>query len=428
MNIIWKFGKELQIFIQEVFKMKSLIEFSAAFFSKNQALKKSVKIAGLAYGPENVAAVQKFKSINKFNFIDETDQATIYRGGPVEYYLGSSDQPVLGPTAMRPGLARYLKNKKYTCIEDLSNDEKKEIMDKHVHGLSLLHGNTKIALSFSSCPSVALTFGIHAAKSSNFPKTSIIGVTKNVCKFGWGVNYNKPNLFDEHVGNSFFTYQCETIVPFLISPMDHCIVVNQKQSDIIQLDDLTQAKRFDASEHSILELSTISPEKMKKYQQLEIDKVIAYDDFGIYISGDKDPNDSKAIELYEKYKSLAKEQAALFNLPLCKKDQWINIAYTVAPKTYSCIYADHDGFTIELPTKIGGLLGTRVSNMKAMILLAPLFEADPTLTLEQVKNGVVPSALNYLTESVIRKNKGLICQTGLEKCVEEEQTQQLTFK
>lgn len=53
--------------------------------------------------------------------------------------------------------------------------------------------------------------------------------------------------------------------------------------------------------------------------------------------------------------------------------------------------------------------------------LAPLFEADPRLTLEQVKHGEVPCALNYLTESVIRKNKDLVCQTGLEKCIEEEQ-------
>jgi hypothetical protein len=60
---------------------------------------------------------------------------------------------------------------------------------------------------------------------------------------------------------------------------------------------------------------------------------------------------------------------------------------------------------------------------KMAVLLSPLFDADHSLTLEQVKNGELPSALNYITESVIRKNKDLICQNSLEQLVEKEHNQ-----
>ncbi|MCE0724004.1 MULTISPECIES: hypothetical protein [Legionella] len=408
--------------------MYGLYELGVSLFSRRATLN-AVRITGAAYDSHNVVALQRFKQKHNFKFIEVTDP-TIFRGISVEHYLGSFDRPGLGISAMRPSFARFLKSKGYTCLDDLSPLEKQEIIEAHVHGFSLFKGNTKVAHSFTYCPSVALGFGLDAAKKSNFPSISLISVATKVCsKTAWDVEYDQP--FDgEDRGTSIFAYQCETIVPHLHLPISHCIVVNQKASGIIQLDDLRQAKRFDVSESSILELSIIPREKMKKYQQLEVDKVIAYDDFATYVCESKDPKhikDTKAAELYEKYKSIFKEQTALVNLSPCERDLWVNVAREVAPKAYTCISAHTDGFTIEAPAKSGGVLTIAISNMEALICLAPLFEKDPTLTLDQIKNGKVPCALNYLTESVIRKNKELVCQTGLEKCVDEVEIQKLNL-
>lgn len=92
------------------------------------------------------------------------------------------------------------------------------------------------------------------------------------------MQYDPLTLYGDEQGTSVFSYQCKRIVPYLFSPMNHCIVVNQKLPNMIHLDDLKQAKRFDVVEQSILELNIIPAEKIKKYQQLEIDKIIAYDD------------------------------------------------------------------------------------------------------------------------------------------------------
>ncbi|MCE0724005.1 MULTISPECIES: hypothetical protein [Legionella] len=408
-------------------KIFGLCEVGASLFARKGGLKKAVKIIGSAYESHNVSALQQFKQIYNFKFIEVTEKPIIYRGVSVEHFLGCLDYPGLGIKAMRPKFARFLKSKGYTCVDDLSPSEKSEIVESHVHGFSLFKGNTKAAHSFTYCPSVALGFGLDAAKKSYFPKISLISIATKVCsKTAWDVEYDQP--FDgEERGTSIFSYQCETIVPHLHLPISHCIVVNQKESGIIQLDDLRQAKRFDVSESSILELSVIPTEKMKRYQQLEIDKVIAYDDFVTYVCESQDPQDikaAKAAELYEKYKSILKEQAALVNMPICERELWINVAKEVAPKAYTCISAHTDGFTIEAPAKSGGVLTITISNMEALICLAPLFEKDPTLTLDQIKNGEIPSALNYLTESVIRKNKDLICQTGLEQCVVEQEDNQ----
>ncbi|AWN74505.1 hypothetical protein LEAN103870_07720 [Legionella anisa] len=399
--------------------MYSLFEKGVSLFAR-RAPQNSVRIVG--YDAQTVTDLYRFKLKNNFKFIDVTDPK-IFRGVSVEHYLGSLEHSGLGMTTMRPSFARFLKSKGYTCLDDLSPAEKKAIMEAHVHGYSLTKGNsTKVAHSYSYSASVALCFGIDAARKSNFPETSIIGIARKFCsKTAWNVEYDPLSIHGEEQGTSIFSYQCEAIVPYLFSPIHHCIVVNQKQPDMIHLDDLKQAKRFDVSESSILELSIIPAEKIKKYQHLEIDKVIAYDDFVTYVCENNNQKDPKAIELYEKYKSILKEQTALIDVSLCERDQWVNVASAVAPKTYTCISAHTNGFTIELPTKNGGVFVANISNIEAVMYLAPLFEADPRLTLEQVKHGEVPCALNYLTESVIRKNKDLVCQTGLEKCIEEEQ-------
>ncbi|HHF7375648.1 hypothetical protein [Legionella bozemanae] len=397
--------------------MQSMLERYGFSFAGRTALS-SVRLTGAAFDSHNITALQLFKQKHNIKLVEAT-APTIYRGVSVEHFLGSFDRPGLGVTAMRPSLARLMKAKRYTCLEDFSPAEKKEITEAHVKGYSLTKGNTKVAHSFSYCPSVALGFGIDAAKKSNFPGISLIGAACKVYD-KWDVEYDSLTLDGEEQGTSIFSYQCETIVPHLRFPINHFILVNQKASNMIHLDDLRQAKRFDVPEPSIVRLSIIPAEIMRKYQQLEIDKVIAYDDFVTYVHEHNNPKDPKAIELYEQYKSILKEQAALVNLPLCERDLWVNIASEVAPKTYSCITAHEEGFTIELPAKSGGVLAITISNIQAVICLAPLFEKDPTLTLDKIKNGEVPCALNYLTESVIRKNKDLICETALEQCVEEE--------
>ncbi|KTD41095.1 hypothetical protein [Legionella parisiensis] len=403
---------------------------TVSLFARRGGLKNVVKIIGNAYDSHNVTALQLFKQKHNIKLVEVTEP-TIYRGISVEHFLGCLDRPGLGIKAMRPLLARFLKAKGYTCLDDLSPSEKKEIIESHVQGYSLFKGNTKAAHSFTYCPSVALGFGLDAAKKSKFEKISLISITKKFCsKIAWDVEYDDP--FDgEERGTSIFSYQSETIVPLLPAPINHCIVISQKEPGVIQLDDLRQAKRFDTPESSIPALSIIPVEIMKKYQQLEIDKVIAFDDFVTYVLDSQDPKDlkdAKAAELYKKYKSILKEQAALVNFPPCERDLWVNIASEVAPKTYSCITAHEEGFTIELPAKSGGVLTINISNIEALIFLAPLFEKDPSLTLDKIKNGEVPCALNYLTESVIRKNKDLICQTGLEQCVvKQEENQKLAL-
>ncbi|KTD41097.1 hypothetical protein [Legionella parisiensis] len=397
--------------------MYGLFEKGLSLFAR-RTVQNGVRVVG--YDSYTVADLQKFKLKHNFKFM-EVSEPTIYRGVSVEHYLGSLDRSGLGITTMRPSFARYLKSKGYTCLDDLSSAEKKEIIDSHVNGYSLTKGNTKVVHSFTYSPSVALCFGIDAAKNSNFPEMSIISVARKICsKTAWDVEYDIA-LDGEEFGTSCFSYQNETVVPHLLLPINHCIVLNQKKSGFIHLDDLRQAKRFDVSEQSILDLSIIPAEKIKKYEQLEIDKVIAYDDFVTYVSENNNQADQKAIELYEKYKSIQNEQVALIDASFCSRDLWVNIASEVAPKSYSCISAHTDGFTIELPTKSGGVSIVNISNIEAILCLSPLFEADPFLTLEQVKNGAVPCALNYLTESVIRKNKELVCRTGLEQCIEEEQ-------
>ncbi|KTD43976.1 hypothetical protein Lpar_0516 [Legionella parisiensis] len=402
--------------------MQGLLERYGFSFAGRTALSSSVRITGSAFDSHNTTALQLFKRKHNIKLVEGTVPA-IYRGISVEHFLGSLDRPGLGVTAMRPSLARLMKARGYTRWGDFSHDEKMEIRDAHVRGYSFTKGNTKVAHSFTYCPSVALGFGIDAAKKSNFPGISLIGVA---CKVHDKLDVEYDIALDgEEFGTSIFSYQCETIVPHLCLPMNHFILVNQKNSNMIHLDELRQAKRFDAPESSILELSIIMEEAMKKYQRLEIDKVIAFDDFATYVNESQDPQDVKALkaaDLYEQYRSIWKEQTALVNLPLCERDLWINIASEVAPKAYSCITAHEDGFTIEAPAKSGGILTITISNTEALIFLAPLFEKDPSLTLDTIKNGEVPCALNYLTESVIRKNKDLICETGLERCVEEEQS------
>ncbi|HHF7366471.1 TPA: hypothetical protein ACPSKY_001587 [Legionella bozemanae] len=410
--------------------MQSMLERFGFSYAGRSAVSSVRILPGAAFGSENIALFDQFRTKHNIKFVESTDP-TIYRGLSVEHFLGSFGYPGLGATTMRPSLARLMKAKGYTCLDDLSSAEKKEITEAHVNGFSLTKGNTKVAHSFSYCPSVALGFGIDAAKKSIFPSISLIAVARNVGN-KWDVDYGEdvPSLDgQEEQGTSIFSYQCEAIVPHLFA-LDRCILVNRKASNMIHLDELRNAKRFDTPQSSILELSIIPEETMKKYQQLEIDKVIAYDDFASYVIESKDPKDIKALkaaDLYEKYRSILKEQAALVSLPICERDLWINIASEVAPKTYSCITAHEEGFTIELPAKSGGVFVINVSNMEAAICFAPLFEKDPTLTLDKIKNGEVPCALNYLTESVIRKNKDLVCQTGLEQCVEQEQNRMLTL-
>ncbi|HHS8495752.1 TPA: hypothetical protein ACTUYC_002679, partial [Legionella anisa] len=377
----------------------------AGFFTRKVA-KNFVRITGSAYDSHNVSALQRLKQKHNVKLV-ETNKPTIYRGISVEHCLGSLDYPGLGITAMRASLARLLRSKKYTCVEDLSPSDKSEIIKAHVNGFSLVKGNTKVAHSFTYCPSVALGFGLSAAKKSIFPNTSLIGIaTKAFGIQAWDVEYDLPNIAGEEFGTSIFSYQCETIVPHLSVPINHCIIVNQKSSDMIHLDDLTQAKRLDITGEEMLELSIIPAEKMKKYQQLEIEKVIAFDDFITYVCK-TDPqkiDHLKAAELYEQYKNISKKQAELVNLPRYERDLWVSVASEVAPKKYTCISAHEDGFTLEVPAKSGGVITIEISDIQAMICLAPLFEKDPALTLDQVKNGELPCALNYLTECVLRKN------------------------
>ncbi|PWY57684.1 hypothetical protein DGG96_00900 [Legionella qingyii] len=399
-------------------------------FVTHASVRNSIQIRGAAYEPHNVSALQSFKQKHSINLFDATDNI-IYRGLSVEHCLGCLDRPGLGISAMRPGLARFLKAKGLTCAEDLSPSEKKELMDLHVNGYSLTKGNTKIAHSFTYCPSVAMGFGLDAAKKSNFPGITLIGAVYKVCDLqAWDVEYDPTNMEGEDCGTSMFSYQCETIVPHLISPINQCVVINQKTPGIVHLDDLTQAKRFDVIGPSTFERTISSAEKMKIYQQLEIDKVIAFDDFATYFSQSTDPIEIKhlkAAELYENYKSILKKQAALVDLPFYERDLWVNVASEVAHQNYTCISAHKDGFTIEVPAKSGGVLIINLSDIEAIICLAPLFEKDPSLTLDQVKNGIVPCALNYLTECAIRKNKDLICQNSLKQCVMEEENPTMTM-
>ncbi|KTD41096.1 hypothetical protein Lpar_2413 [Legionella parisiensis] len=405
--------------------MQSLLERFGFSYASRRAIG-SVRITGTAWDSHNIAALEQFKQRHSIKLVEAT-VPIIFRGTSVEHFLGSFGYPGLGATTMRPGFARLMKAKGYTCMEDFSASEKKEITDAHVKGYSLIKGNTKVAHSFSYCPSVALGYGLDAAKKSNFPGISLVGAACNVYN-KWDVEYDEA-LDGVQYGTSPYSYQYETMVPFLLT-LNHCVVVNQKASNMIHLDELRQAKRFDAPESSIVDFSIIPEETMKKYQRLEIDKVIAYDDFVSYVLKSKDPKDIKALkaaDLYEQYRSISKEQAVLVCLPLFERDLWINIASEVAPKTYSCITAHEDGFIIELPAKSGGIFVINVSDIEATICLAPLFEKDPSLTLDTIKNGEVPCALNYLTESVIRNNKDLICETGLERCVDEEQSRILTL-
>ncbi|HHT0594751.1 TPA: hypothetical protein ACTXXA_003306 [Legionella anisa] len=406
--------------------MNKKICASLAGFFKRKAAKNFVQIIGAAYDSHNVVALQRLKQKHNIKLI-ETNKPTIYRGISVEHCLGSLDYPGLGITAMRVSLARLLRSKKYTCVEDLSPSEKSEIIKAHVNGYSLVKGNTKVAHSFTYCPSVALGFGLTAAKNSNFPNTSLIGIaTKTFGIHAWDVEYESA-LDGVEFGNSIFSYQYETIVPHLSVPINHCIIINQKSSDMIHLDDLTQAKRLDITGEAMLDLSIIPAEKMKKYQQLEIEKVIAFDDYVAYVYK-TDPqkiDPLKAAELYEHYKNISKRQAELVSLPRYERDLWVSVASEVAPKKYTCISAHEDGFTLEVPAKSGGVITIEISDLQALICLAPLFEKDPTLTLDQVKNGELPCALNYLTECVLRKNKDLICQSGLEQFIEEEENQKI---
>ncbi|KTD02933.1 hypothetical protein [Fluoribacter gormanii] len=395
------------------------------------SVRNSVRIRGAAYEPHNVSALHNFKLRHGIKLFEATEKI-IYRGLSVEHCLGSLDRPGLGISAMRPGLARFLKAKGLTCTEDLSPSERTELMGSHVNGYSLTKGNTKIAHSFTYCPSVAMGFGLDAAKKSNFPGIALIGAAYKAYNLqAWDVEYDATNLEGEECGTSMFSYQCETIVPHLIFPINQCVIINQKTPGIVDLDDLTQAKRFDIIGQTTFERNISSAEKMKIYQQLEIDKVIAFDDFATYFSLSTDPIEIKhlkAAELYEHYKSILKKQAALVNLPLYERDLWMNVASAVAPQRYTCISAHKDGFTIEVPARSGGVLTINLSDIEAIICLAPLFEKDPSLTLDQVKSGSVPCALNYLTECAIRKNKDLICQNGLKQCVEEEEeTQTMTM-
>ncbi|CAM2944233.1 Uncharacterised protein [Legionella steigerwaltii] len=400
--------------------MKLKMWLNPGSFFERSATHNSLRIVGAAYDSHNVSALRLFKQKHGIRLIAE-NKPTIFRGFSVEHCLGSLDYPGLGVRAMRPSLARFLKAKGLTCTEDLSPVLKRELMDAHVNGFSIIKGNTKVAHSFTYCPSVALGFGLDAAKKSKFPGIALIGAAyKVLCNDAWDVEYDIA-LDGEEYGTSIFSYQCETIVPHLSFPMNHCIIINQKSSNMIHVDDLTQAKKIDVTGQSIFELSIIPSEKMKQYQQLEIDKVIAFDDFATYVSENSQNIDIlKADELYAKYKNILKKQSELLGLPLYERDLWVSVANEVAPKTYTCISAHKDGFTLEVPAKSGGVLTIAISNVQATICLAPLFEKDPTLTLDQIKNGEIPCALNYLTECVLRKNKDLICQTGLEQCIEQD--------
>jgi hypothetical protein len=331
--------------------MQGLFELGASFFGRRA--QNGVRITGAAYESHNINNLQLLKQKHNLKFINENDttKTTIYRGVSAEHFLGSA-YPGLGVSTMRPSFAHYLQSKRHTFVDDLSPSEKKEITDAHVKGFSLIQGNTKIAHSYSYNPSVALGFGIDAARKSNYPEFPIV-IASNVAESqAWDVTYDPFGIDGEHSGTSIFAYQNETILPYLISPPHHCIVVNQKERNCIQLDELKQAKRFDAA----FDLSTLTPETIRKHQQLEIDKVIAYDDFIQQVNKSGNPNDSKAIELYEKYKSILKEQSTLVNMSLCKRELWVSIAGAVAPKTYNCISANADGFTIELPKKDGRLV------------------------------------------------------------------------
>lgn len=394
------------------------------FFAR-RATQNFVRIAGSAYDSHTVSALRHLKQKHKIEFL-VTNKPTIYRGLSVEHCLGSLDYPGLGLSAMRVSLARLLKAKGLTCTDDLTPKQKKEIIDSHVTGYSLTKGNTKVAHSFTYCPTVALGFGLDAAKKSNFPGFTLIGAAyKEICTHAWDVEYDPLTSEGEEFGTSIFSYQCETIVPHLSFPINHCIIINQKSSDIIHLDDLTQAKRLDVIGDSLPELSIIPLEKMKEYQQLEIEKVLVFDDFVSYVSEGTDAeklDPVKAAELYDKYKNILKKQAKLIHLSQYERDLWVSVASEVAPKRYTCISAHEDGFTLEVPAKNGGVLTIDISNIQAIICLAPLFEKDPSLTLDQIKNGQVPCALNYLTECILRKNKDLICQAGLEKCIIEDST------
>ncbi|KTD43040.1 hypothetical protein [Legionella parisiensis] len=394
------------------------------FFARN--VPNFVKLKGAAYDSHTVSALRLLKQNHNIQFIKRS-KPTIYRGISVEHCLGSLDYPGLGITTMRASLARFLKTNGILCLDDLNPSQKKELIDSHVNGYSFTKGNTKIAHSFTYCSSVALGFGLDASKKSNFPGIILIGAAyKDSCTQAWDVEYDPPDL-DGEFGTSIFSYQCETIVPHLSFPINHCIIINQKSSDMIHLDDLTQAKRLDVTGESILELDIIPSEKMKKYQQLEIEKVIAFDDFATYVcrNASKTVDPAQAAELYEKYRNISKKQAELVSFPLFERDLWVSVASEVAPKKYTCISAHEEGFTLEVPAKCGGVLTIDISDIEAIICLAPLFEKDPTLTLDQVKNGALPCALNYLTECILRKNKDLICQSGLEQCVEDKENQKV---
>ncbi|MBA2709398.1 MAG: hypothetical protein H0U57_02210 [Tatlockia sp.] len=390
-------------------------------FFKSNHLEISTK--GCMYDESTTGKIRKLCVKNNIELIQTQSKKNLYRGVCVEHYLGSKDRPGLGLVAMRAGLARYLMAKKINLAE-LEPSDIDDMVRKHVLGFSK-GGNTKDkANSFTRSPYIAAGFGLDSSLATKYPLLTIITATPVHDNF-----LNWPVAYDESL--SYYEYQLESLVPFETLPLQNVALIKRHKNDFLHVNDLVNAKNYPSSlfsdelAQSFIQ-STQFTDYVHSYQELEVKKVIAFDDLVRYSSSEIKDN-LKACELFQAYNSIRSEQVNLINFPLDEKSRWIEIASAIAPLSYNVIDADELGIKVKLPIVDGSEIIEIFSNLDASLLFAPLLEADPSLTLEQIKNGEVPAALNYMVENTIRKYKTQVDLSALENSIEDEKRFKMTM-
>ncbi|MBA3537246.1 MAG: hypothetical protein H0T84_11660 [Tatlockia sp.] len=410
--------------------MKQKFTSFTRFFN---TVKPGVQIKGCVYDEDTIAAIRKLKRQHNIQLIKSgSDEQVVYRGVSVGHFLGSLERPGLGTATMRVGIAKYMLEKGYNSLAELSSSEIESIINEHVDGFSAKKGNTKDkANSFTYCPSVALGFGIDAAKKTSFPLTTLIVETPAFDNLHhWKVTYDLPTEDGDPRGTSSYSYQHEALIAHAPLPLRNCVVIKRNLENYLHVNELANAKIYtsslyeDAANQSLIQSPDLAL-SLHKYQELEIQKAIAFDDL-IRYAFIESADDFKAMDLFQNYNNIRKEQARLINLPHNEKNRWIEVANEVAPNAYSVISCDENGFTIELPGQNSKDIVATISNIQASILFAPLFEMDPSLTLDQIKNGEIPEAINYMVESVIRSKQNLVDLSALKELVISEKAQNPT--
>lgn len=384
------------------------------FFTGKKTNKKVLIITKSPHDYESIQSIVKFKNRHNIDFDLESKQTGfIYRGVSVEHMLGSLCIPGLGIAAMRLGLARHMKAKGYKSLDEICPEEKEELANTHVHGFSLTKGNLKDkANSFTYCPHVAFSFALSAANKTIFPGMTLIGaINKKYVGDCWDIVYDEYDpISGQERGTSIFSYQHETMVPFSLLPIQHYFITKHESPTCLHADEFTQGKIIEVpSSHSQHFTNAL------ECQALEIQKVLAYYDFATMAFTDNAKKD-QVMQLFKIYNEIRLEQTRLLNLQHGEKDAWIKIANEIVPYSYnSIIQADEKGFIIEIPSTTGEVIEKRISNAQALILFSPLFEKAPTLTLDQIKNGDIPVALDYMVESFVRNNAEIIKLSVLEE-------------